>query len=113
MCSSGTVSGGPASALPANSAKRIRSGGVDAWLCRDAQGLYALDNHCTHADRPMIFEGASQGFYCPAHGATFDFNGDHPTSPAPWPLDHFAVCVDSAGNVWIDGNQTVSASTRA
>jgi nitrite reductase/ring-hydroxylating ferredoxin subunit len=112
MCA-GAVNGGAASAIAAGTAKRIRASGADVWLCRDANGLYALDNHCTHAGRPFNFESASQGFFCPYHGATFDFNGDSPTDPAFSPLDHFAVCVDGSGTVFIDPNTLVTDTTRA
>src|SRR5579859_6409548 len=106
-CPSAPINGGSASALAAGSARRIRNGGADVWICKDANGIYALDNHCTHAGQAVAFEGASSGFYCPAHGATYDFNGDNPTDPAPYPLDHLAVCIDS-DTVWIDPNTKVA-----
>jgi Rieske Fe-S protein len=112
-CPSAPINGGDASAIAAGTAKRLRSGGADIWLCRDGQGLYALDNHCTHQGRAVLFEGTTSGFYCPAHGATYNFNGDNPTDPAFYPLDHFAVCIDSSGAAWIDPSTTVSSTTRA
>lgn len=114
--SSGSCSGpydaGPASAITTGQAKYITDNNNFAlFLCRDASGLYALSAICPHQGE--IIQKKTSEFYCPAHGATFDLNGQHPTYPAFSALDHYALCVDATGNVLIDYNKTVSASTRA
>jgi Rieske Fe-S protein len=96
------------------------------WLCRDAQGVYALDAECTHlgcdakpntigdaAPTPQApVSGLSGGFTCHCHGATYDPNGTHPTAPAPSPLRHYLVCATVGGEAYVDTQQVVDACTR-
>jgi Rieske Fe-S protein len=108
----GAVNAGPASAIAMGQAKHLSSGvAYDLYVCRDAGGLYALTAICTHAGC-TVSHGATR-FTCPCHGATFDLNGQNPTSPAHFPLDHFALCIDANGNVIVDPNTTVSPTTRS
>jgi Rieske Fe-S protein len=109
---SGPYNAGAASAITVGAAKHLTDNvNFDLFLCRDSGGLYAMSAQCTHAGATLTHQ--STQFHCPAHGATFDLNGQHPTSPAFSPLDHYALCVDGSGNVLIDYNTVVSASTRA
>jgi len=109
---SGPYNAGPASAITVGQAKHITdSVNFDAFLCRDANGLYAMSALCTHEGK-LLTKQTSQ-FYCSRHGATFDLNGQHPTSPAYSSLEHYALCVDASGNVLLDYNTIVSPSTRA
>lgn len=105
---SGTVSGGAASAITASSPKYISSKGI--FVCRDSGGIYAMSAKCTHSGCTLTHETTQ--FYCNCHGATFDLNGQNPTSPAYSPLKHYATCIDSSGNVQVNTGMTVSASTR-
>jgi Rieske Fe-S protein len=107
----GTVDGGSASALGVGKAKRLESSSYDLWLCRESNGLYAMDNYCTHAGCAVSQQNG--GFYCPCHGATFDFNGGNLTGPPTQPLNHVAVCVDDRGEALIDPTQSVDPSDRA
>jgi nitrite reductase/ring-hydroxylating ferredoxin subunit len=107
----GSIMAGAASAIGVNQSKRFTDNvSYDLYLCRDSGGLFTVDASCTHAGRLIKQQG--QGWYCPAHGATFAFDGTNPTAPAFSPLANYAVCVDSGGNVTIDPNTTVSATTR-
>ena len=109
---SGPFNAGAASAIAVGAAKYLTDNvNFELFLCRDGGGLYALSAACTH-EGVKITKQTSR-FYCPAHGATFDLNGEHPTSPALSPLDHYALCVDANGDILIDYNTVVSASTRA
>ncbi len=54
----------------------------------------------------------TQGFMCPLHFATYDFNGDHPTAPAPLPLAHYLVCTTVGGEVVVDTQQEVASTIR-
>jgi nitrite reductase/ring-hydroxylating ferredoxin subunit len=110
-CSSGALSAGPASAVALGDAKLLTGAAYQLFLCRDAGGLYAMDAACTHEGK--LLTKKTTEFYCSRHGATFDLNGEHPTSPAFSPLDHYAVCVDASGNVSIDFGKVVPASTRS
>lgn len=80
------------------------------WVVRDAGGLYALTARCTHQGVTTIVKNGD--FYCPAHGATFDFNGTVLVGPAPSPLVHFAMCTTATGNVGVISSQTVPAAQR-
>jgi Rieske Fe-S protein len=78
-------------------------------LGRDAQGLYAMSISCTHQGCPVA--PSSNGLYCPCHGSRFDSNGAVVQGPARSPLTHYAVLVDSAGNITVQ-TTVVSASAR-
>jgi nitrite reductase/ring-hydroxylating ferredoxin subunit len=68
-------------------------GGRDIVLCRTKDGLFALDNVCTHAYARM-HEGRLRGtrLICPLHGASFDVrDGKVLGAPANKPLETFAV----------------------
>ncbi len=110
-CPSTMVAAGATSAVAVGKAKRIRSGNLDAWLCQDSAGFYALDNYCPHRGCAVNFESAGS-FSCPCHGATFNFNGVQTNRESPRPMDHLSMCVDSSGNAFIDPNTTVAATVR-
>jgi Rieske Fe-S protein len=115
-CPSGLVNAGPASSLAADTARHYTDNfNYDLYLCRDANGVYALSASCTHSGCTVNVKSSgttSAYFYCPCHGARFNFNGQQPTSPAFSPLQHYAVCIDGSGTAWVDYNTPVSASTR-
>ena len=109
---SGPVQCGSASAIGVNQSKRFTDNlNYDFYLCRDSGGLFTVDSACTHSGCPVKQQG--QGWYCNCHGATFAFNGTKPTIPAFSPLPNYSVCVDGSGNVTVDYNSRVSATTRA
>jgi nitrite reductase/ring-hydroxylating ferredoxin subunit len=82
------------------------------FVCRDAGGVYALDANCTHRGCFVNFIVDTPSFSCPCHGASFDFNGDNPTSPAPTPMPHYEVCVSDNGTLVVDVSKVVSATVR-
>jgi nitrite reductase/ring-hydroxylating ferredoxin subunit len=68
-------------------------GGREIVLCRTSEGLYALDNICTHAEARMS-EGRLRGarIVCPLHGAAFDVrDGRVLSGPAAQPIAAHAV----------------------
>jgi Rieske Fe-S protein len=81
-----------------------------AILARDAQGLYAMTITCPHQGCDV--EPQSGALYCPCHGSRFDSNGKVLQGPANSPLVHFAVSVDAAGNITVDGTAQVAATVR-
>ncbi len=109
-CTGGTINAGPAASIAQGTAKHLSGAGYSLFICRDAGGLYALDASCTHEGQLLTKQ--STKFYCSRHGATFDLNGQNPTSPAFSPLDHYSVCVDASGTVMIDSNTVVAPATR-
>ena len=88
---------------------------ANVFICRDAGGLYAVDAGCTHLGcdvAPVDPNNISLGFKCPCHQATYDANGQHPTSPAPRPLNHYLLCAQPSGALVVDPTQTVEFTVR-
>jgi Rieske Fe-S protein len=81
---------------------------------RDAQGVYAMTLTCTHEGCDMGTEGSvsASGVVCDCHGSRFDVDGAVTQGPATSALQHFAVTVDAAGALTIDGATTVASSVR-
>jgi 3-phenylpropionate/trans-cinnamate dioxygenase ferredoxin subunit len=70
-------------------------GGRDIVVCRTRDGIYALDNICTHA-YARLHEGRLRGtrLICPLHGASFDIrDGRVLGAPATRPLATHAASV--------------------
>jgi nitrite reductase/ring-hydroxylating ferredoxin subunit len=69
--------------------------GREIVICRTKDGVYALDNICTHA-YARLNEGRLRGnrLICPLHGAAFDVRDGHVLgAPASRPLAIHAVNV--------------------
>jgi nitrite reductase/ring-hydroxylating ferredoxin subunit len=74
--------------LPVGSLRACTVEGRELVLCHSKDGLYALDNICTHAYARMS-EGRLRGIrlVCPLHGASFDVrDGRAIGAPASKPL---------------------------
>jgi Rieske Fe-S protein len=81
-------------------------------VSRDAAGLFAMTSICTHEQCDVMFAPATHDFQCPCHLSTFDFNGAVTMGPATMPLVHYLVTVDGSGNVIVDVQTNVPATTR-
>ena len=59
--------------LPVGSMRTWISGGRELVICHTREGLFALDNICTHA-HARLCEGRLRAtrLVCPLHGASFD-----------------------------------------
>jgi 3-phenylpropionate/trans-cinnamate dioxygenase ferredoxin subunit len=71
------------------------AGNREIVVCRTTQGIYALDNVCTHA-YARLNEGRLRGtrLICPLHGASFDVrDGRALGAPASRPLTTHSVSV--------------------
>jgi Rieske Fe-S protein len=108
----GDVSAGNVSDLPVGSLRAV--GSVAACIGRDSSGVYAMTLTCTHAGCNMAVSGSvsSVGAACACHGSLFDANGAVTRGPAQNPLQHFAVSVDTMGNLTIHGGTRVDATVR-
>ena len=80
------------------------------FVVRDTGGLYALTARCTHQGVTVVAE--TTDFFCPGHGATFNFNGDVTQGPANAPLQHYAMCTLPNGHVGVDTSMTVAKTVR-
>jgi Rieske Fe-S protein len=108
---SGPLNAGQASAITSGSAKHFTDNfNYDLFVVRDANGVYAINGSCPHAGCTVTKKTSS--WYCNCHGATWDADGNHPTSPANSALVHYSVCIDGSGNVLVDYNKTVPYTTR-
>lgn len=108
----GTVAAGNVGTLPVGTLTAVA--GAPVIVGRDAGGLYAMTSTCTHEGCDMAADGAigADGISCGCHGSRFDANGAVVRGPANAPLVHFAVTVDAAGNVSVDGKSKVAPDTR-
>jgi Rieske Fe-S protein len=108
----GDVVAGNVNTLPVGTLQRV--GTQPVFVGRDSEGLYAVTSTCTHAGCDVVSQGSNTSalLICPCHGSRFDRNGAVTQGPAELPLVHFAVEVDSGGNVTIHGGTQVSAATR-
>ena len=108
----GPVAAGNASALSVGSIAIIP--GVAACIARDAGGIYAMTLTCPHAGCDIAVDGtvSASGIQCACHGSQFDLDGNVRRGPANTPLDHFSVTADASGNLTVNGDATVPASTR-
>ena len=73
--------------------------GREILLCHTAEGIFAVDNLCTHA-AARLCEGKLKGhrILCPLHGAAFDVrDGSVLTRPASVSLITYPVRIDEEG----------------
>jgi Rieske Fe-S protein len=108
--------GGPASSVALNDSMEVPIPDHVTLICRDAGGLYAMSAYCTHAHCIVQFNPAMgstpPNFICNCHMSQFDFNGQNQAPPAPSPLQHFKLVVDTTGEMFIDPLTIVDPKTR-
>jgi 3-phenylpropionate/trans-cinnamate dioxygenase ferredoxin subunit len=63
----------PLAELPAGGMRALQAEGREILVCRTKDGIFAVDNICTHA-HARLNEGRLRGtrLICPLHGAAFD-----------------------------------------
>jgi nitrite reductase/ring-hydroxylating ferredoxin subunit len=79
--------------LPEGQMRSCHLDGVEIVVCRTREGLFALDNICSHA-YARLSEGRLRAhrIICPLHGAAFDLrDGRALGAPASKPVRTFAV----------------------
>jgi nitrite reductase/ring-hydroxylating ferredoxin subunit len=79
--------------IPQGSMRAVTVAGREIVICHTREGVYALDNVCTHAHARMC-EGRLRAtrIVCPLHGASFDIrDGKVLGPPAVVPLPTFPV----------------------
>jgi len=94
--------------LGVGSMRACAVGGRELVICHTREGVFALDNICTHA-HARLSEGRlrSTRLTCPLHGASFDVrDGRVLGSPAEAPLPTHAVRV-------VDGTIEVAVGAAA
>ena len=76
---------------------RRSAGGREIMICRTKDGVFAVDDICSHA-HAHLSEGRLRGFraICPLHGAAFDVRtGAVLGAPATRPIECFTVSCDA------------------
>lgn len=82
--------------IPRGKTRCITAGDVELLLCHTPEGLFAVDNLCTHA-AARLSEGKLKGcrILCPLHGAAFDVrDGAVLSRPAREALRSYPVKVE-------------------
>jgi nitrite reductase/ring-hydroxylating ferredoxin subunit len=91
--------------LPVGSMRSCVVGGHEILICHTREGVFAVDNMCTHAETRLC-EGRLRAtrLVCPLHGASFDIrDGRVLGPPAEAPLPTYAVqLIDGAIEVTLE-----------
>jgi cytochrome b6-f complex iron-sulfur subunit len=78
-------------------------------LFKDADGVYAISQTCTHLG--CIVKATGQGFDCPCHGSRFAADGSVVKGPAPQPLKWLKL--QASGADWVvDEEHAVPQGTK-
>lgn len=88
---------GPLDELAAGRVTVRSLGGRDLALCHTSEGVFAVEDLCTHAETPLS-HGRLRGcrLVCPLHGASFDVrDGRVLGGPASAPLPTYPVRIHS------------------
>ncbi len=94
--------------LPLASMRAVTLGGRELVICHTREGVFALDNICTHA-HARLCEGRLRAtrLVCPLHGASFDIrDGRVLGPPAEVPLPSHALRI-------VDGTIEVALAAAA
>lgn len=59
-----------------------------------AGAIIAVSQSCTHEGATVVYQGGSDRFYCPRHGATYNDAGGVTGGPAPYSLTKYNVSVN-------------------
>lgn len=83
----------PLAELKAKGRLCCRIDGIKLLLLQENDRIYAVENRCSHAFKPLDQGKVAQGtIQCPYHGATFNLEtGQHLSPPAFQPIRTFAV----------------------
>lgn len=89
--------------LPAGSQKTVHICFTRVLLCHTEQGLYAIEDKCSHAVQPLAGGEIENGVItCPKHGACFDLATGNPVNNVSRrPVRTFGVRVND-GRIEID-----------
>ena len=82
--------------VPLGKTHCVTVGEREVLLCNSSEGMFAVDNLCTHA-QARLSEGKLKGckVICPLHGAAFDVrNGEALSRPASVPLNTYPLKIE-------------------
>ncbi len=106
----------PGKIITAGAAEKFEKDSVTAFrrgqfylICLDDGGFMALSRKCTHLGCTVPWVASEKKFICPCHSSVFDISGAVVKSPAPRPLDMFAVMIEN-GIVKVDTGKKTKRS---
>ena len=81
--------------LPVGSQRCVQLGPTSVLICRTEAGVFALENRCSHAHRPLAGGRIREGnIHCPVHGARFRLDTGMPVrAPFLAPVQSYHVSV--------------------
>jgi Rieske Fe-S protein len=80
----------------------VRVENTSYWICRGPDGLFAIENRCTHAGCATNLLRESLTWKCPCHGSEFAYDGALLFGPAQRAMRRFAVCKLPDGRAVVD-----------
>jgi len=85
----------PIAAVPQGQSLAVTVDGGSILVCNTPDGLFAIENRCSHAESPLECGRIRNGWIaCPAHGARFDLaTGEALSPPAIEPIRTFSLRV--------------------
>ena len=102
------ITAGPADGFEKDSVTAFRRGQF-YLVCLADGGFMALSRKCTHLGCTVPWVASEKKFICPCHSSVFDISGVVVQSPAPRPLDMFAVMIEN-GIVKVDTGKKTKRS---
>jgi nitrite reductase/ring-hydroxylating ferredoxin subunit len=110
-CTGAAIAVGNAAALAVGNLQIV---GGQVVVGRDAVGLYAMSNVCTHQGCAVNVVGAAgqETLSCPCHGSAFDGNGAVTRGPARAPLAHYQITTSADGSLSVCIGSIVPSSAR-
>jgi cytochrome b6-f complex iron-sulfur subunit len=101
----GLITIGSTEDFPPGSVTHIANGRFYLSRMEDG-GFLALYQSCTHLSCTVPWEQSANQFVCPCHSSSFNVEGDVLNSPAPRPLDIFAIQIED-GFVKVDTSRPI------
>ena len=105
------INAGSADDFEKNSVTAFRRGQFYLVRLEDG-GFLALSRKCTHLGCTVPWVASEKKFVCPCHSSVYDITGAVLQSPAPRPLDAFAIRIEN-GIVKVDTNKKTKRSAFA
>ena len=99
---------GPASRFAPNTVTAFPRGRF-YLVCLEDGGFLALSRRCTHLGCTVPWDPEKRQFACPCHASVFSIRGEVIQSPAPRPLDRFAVSIEN-GRVKVNVARSIRRS---
>lgn len=82
-----------------------------AYVIRNPEGFRALSSVCTHLGCVTRYQPDREVIACPCHGSRFGLDGEVLAGPAPKPLSHFQIVLNSQGEIEVDTGVEVAEGT--